>query len=106
MLSVLGFCLTQDRYILIGVFPSGEEIVVGRFCLRRIVGEKAGASAQVSSWGNILTGLTNVVDPVTGTQFQVFSGPKSNYYINGVGDKINSNLSPGASFHQMENVGP
>lgn len=63
-------------------------------------------AAQVSSWGNILTGLTNVVDPVTGTQFQVFSGPKSNYYINGAGDKINSNLNPGASFHLMENVGP
>jgi len=63
-------------------------------------------AAQVSSWGNTLTGLTNVYDPSTGTQFQVFSGPKSNYYMNGMGDKINSNLNPGNGFHQVYDVGP
>jgi hypothetical protein len=63
-------------------------------------------AAQVSSWGNTLTGLTNVYDPSTGTQFQVFSGPKSNYYVNGNGDKINSNLNPGNGFHQVYDVGP
>lgn len=61
---------------------------------------------QVSSWGNILTGVTNLYDSTTGTKFQVFSGPKSNYYVNGNGVTINSNLSPGPSFHQAENVGP
>ena len=63
-------------------------------------------AAQVSSWGNTLTGLTNVYDPSTGTQFQVFSGPKSNYYVNGLGDKINSNVNPGYGFHQVQEVGP
>ncbi|HET9409941.1 MAG TPA: hypothetical protein VFO39_22080 [Candidatus Sulfotelmatobacter sp.] len=61
---------------------------------------------QVSSWGNILTGLTNLYDPVTGTQFQVFSGPKANYYSNGAGVKINSNLDPGNGFHLDQNLGP
>ena len=61
---------------------------------------------QVSSWGNILTGLTNVSDPATGQTFQVFSGPKSNYYMNGQGVKINSDFSPGAGFHQLTDVGP
>ncbi|MGB9510673.1 MAG: hypothetical protein WBU20_03230, partial [Candidatus Acidiferrum sp.] len=40
---------------------------------------------QASSWGETLTGLVNVSDPKTGTQFQVFSGPQSNYYVNGLG---------------------
>jgi len=61
---------------------------------------------QVTSFGNILTGLTNLYDPATGTQFQVFSGPKANYYINGMGVKINSNLDPGNGFHQAVNMGP
>ena len=63
-------------------------------------------AAQVSSWGNMLTGLTNVVDPNTGTKFQVFSGPHANYYTNGNGVTINSNLSPGSEFRLDNNVGP
>jgi len=61
---------------------------------------------QVSGWGKTLTGLTTVSDSTTGTQFQVFSGPKANYYTNGNGVTINSNLSPGSSFHQVNPVGP
>lgn len=56
---------------------------------------------QVSSWGETLTGLQNVTDPMTGSQFQVFTGPKANYYINGNGVKINSDVSPGPEFHQL-----
>jgi hypothetical protein len=63
-------------------------------------------AAQVSSFGNILTGVTNVNDPSTGTQFQMFSGPKSNYYVNGNGVKVNSNVNPGFGFHQVYDVGP
>jgi len=61
---------------------------------------------QVTSFGNILTGVTNLVDPVTGMQFQDFTGPKSNYYTNGAGVRINSNIDPGNGFHQMINMGP
>lgn len=61
---------------------------------------------QVTSFGNILTGVTNLVDPVTGTHFQDFTGPKSNYYVNGAGVRINSNLDPGNGFRQMINMGP
>jgi hypothetical protein len=59
---------------------------------------------QVSSWGEMLTGLVTVSDPKTGSQFQIFSGPKSNYYVNGLGTKINSNISPGPDFHQLDVV--
>ena len=61
---------------------------------------------QVSSWGDILTGVQKVSDPQTGREFQVFSGPKTNYYTNGTGVTINSNLSPGADFHQVNPVQP
>ena len=63
-------------------------------------------AAQVSNWGNMLTGLTNISDPQTGAQFQVFSGPKANYYVNGQGQTVNSNLNPGGDFHQVQNMGP
>jgi hypothetical protein len=47
---------------------------------------------------------TTLSDPNTGTQFQVFSGPKSNYYTNGNGVNINSNIPPGPGFHQVNQV--
>jgi len=59
---------------------------------------------QVSRFGEVLTGLQAVSDPMTGRQFQVFNGPKANYYINGKGVQINSNISPGADFHQLTPV--
>lgn len=58
-------------------------------------------AAQVSSFGDILTGVTNISDPQTGEQFQVFSGPKGNYYRNGQGVTINSNVNPGGGFYQV-----
>jgi hypothetical protein len=61
---------------------------------------------QVTSFGNILIGVTNLQDPITGATFQDFTGPKSNYYINGQGVRVNSNLSPGPGFNQMINKGP
>jgi len=61
---------------------------------------------QVAGWGQTLTGLTTVRDAETGTQFEIFSGPKANYYTNGNGVTVNSNLSPGAEFHQVTEVKP
>lgn len=57
---------------------------------------------QVSGWCDTINGETNVTDPSTGTQFKVFTGPKENYYENGLGVKINSNVSPGPDFHQLQ----
>ena len=74
---------------------------------RQVAGFEAHQNAQaqqVSSWGETLTGLTTVQDPQTGTRFQVFTGPKSNYYENGNGVKINSDISPGPEFHQLNEV--
>ena len=60
------------------------------------------SAAQSDSWGKILTGITDARDPYTGEQFQVWTGPNSNYYINGLGDKRNANTSPGPGYHQLE----
>jgi hypothetical protein len=61
---------------------------------------------QVAGWGQTLTGLTTVRDAETGTQFEIFSGPKANYYTNGNGVTVNSNLSPGPEFHQVTEAKP
>jgi hypothetical protein len=58
----------------------------------------------VSGWGKTLTGLEDVRDPNTGAQFEIFSGPKSGQWINGKGDIVNSNLSPGMDFHQLTSM--
>ncbi len=39
-----------------------------------------------------------------GNQFEVFTGPKANQYINGSGVIVNSNISPGPDFRQMTPV--
>ena len=70
----------------------------------RFESRQSAQAQQVSSFGEVLTGVQNVSDPMTGAQFQVFSGPRANYYVNGTGVKINSNISPGADFHQLTPV--
>lgn len=67
---------------------------------------QAAQARQVSSWAETLSGLQTVTDPQTGSTFQVFSGPKANYYENGLGVKINSNISPGPDFHQLIPTSP
>jgi len=68
----------------------------------RFEAHQSAQQQQVSSFGEALTGLQTVSDPMTGSQFQVFSGPKANYYVNGV--KVNSNVSRGLGFHQLTPV--
>jgi hypothetical protein len=57
---------------------------------------------QVSEWGNMLTGITPTVDPLNGETRNVWTGPKSGYWINGQGTVVNSELSPGAGFHPLQ----
>ncbi|HTQ54893.1 MAG TPA: hypothetical protein VMI94_10555 [Bryobacteraceae bacterium] len=58
-------------------------------------------AAQVASFGDTLTGLTPAVDPLSGEIHKVWIGPNSGYWINGRGDIVNSNLSPGAGWQAM-----
>jgi hypothetical protein len=59
-------------------------------------------AAQVTSWGNILTGITPTIDPLNGTTRNVWTGPGSGYWINGQGDVVNSNVSPGAGWRNPQ----
>jgi hypothetical protein len=56
---------------------------------------------QVSQFGEILTGIQDATDPMTGEKLQVWTGPHANYYRNGMGVTLNSDLSPGPGFHQI-----
>lgn len=60
------------------------------------------SAAQSSQWGDILTGLTDARDPATGQNFKVWTGQYSNYYINGLGNKVNANTSPGPDYRQLD----
>jgi hypothetical protein len=60
------------------------------------------SAAQSSNWGEILTGLTDATDPLTGEHFQVWTGPNANYYRNGMGTTVNSNSLPGAGYHKLD----
>jgi hypothetical protein len=57
---------------------------------------------QVTRFGEVMTGLQEARDPMTGQQFQVWSGPGANYYRDGLGNTVNSNTSPGTAYHQLD----
>ena len=57
---------------------------------------------QVTSWGKTLTGLTPTTDPLKGSTRDVWTGPHSGYWIDGQGNVINSNLSPGAGWRPLQ----
>ena len=63
---------------------------------------QAAQAAQVESFTNTLTGLTPTVDPLNGSTRLVWIGPNNGYWINGQGTVVNSNLSPGPGFHELQ----
>jgi hypothetical protein len=63
---------------------------------------QAAQAAQVEGFGNVLNGVTPTVDPLTGQARNVWTGPAQRYWTNGVGDVINSNSQPNASWHEIQ----
>jgi hypothetical protein len=57
---------------------------------------------QVQGFDDALVGITRTTDPVTGANLQVFTGTKSNYWINGQGNVVNSDTNPGPGFRQLQ----
>jgi hypothetical protein len=57
-------------------------------------------SAQVDSFSQALRGVTPTTDPLTGESREVWTGPNSNYYANGLGEVVNSNTPP-PGWHQL-----
>ena len=62
------------------------------------------SAAQSEEWGNILTGITPVLDPL-GNRKEVWTGTKSRYFQNGSGVVVNSDVvPPGGGWVEMGEV--
>lgn len=61
---------------------------------------QAAQADQVRRFGDTLTGITPTVDPY-GNVHNVWTGPKSGYWTNGLGQTVNSDLSPGAGWQPL-----
>lgn len=59
-------------------------------------------AAQVENFTNVLNGVTPTTDPLTGENRLVWTGPKSNYWVNGLGQVVNSTSAPAAGWRQLQ----
>ncbi len=59
-------------------------------------------AGQVADFTNILAGVTPTYDPLTGQSHQTWTGPKSGYWINGRGERVNSDVSPGPGWRPLQ----
>lgn len=62
---------------------------------------QAAQADQVQGFTNAMIGVTPTTDPLTGEQRDVWTGTKSNYWANGLGQVLNSTDAPGAGWHQL-----
>ena len=63
-------------------------------------------AAQVEGFTQALRGVTPTIDPFTGEAREVWTGPKSNYWTNGLGGVVNSTNAPAAGWQQMQVMEP
>ncbi len=63
-------------------------------------------AAQVESFTNTLRGVTPTIDPLTGEAHEVWTGPNSQYWTNGLGQVVNSNSQPPGNWHQLSPTSP
>ena len=59
---------------------------------------------QVANFTDILNGQTLILDPQTGQKREVWTGTGSTRWINGMGDVVSSNLSPGSSYRAGKDI--
>lgn len=64
----------------------------------------ASMARQGQNFSDVLNGQTLTVDPQTGQKREVWTGTGSTRWINGLGDVVSSNLSPGSSFRALQDV--
>ena len=63
---------------------------------------QAAQAAQVESFTNVLNGITPTTDPLTGERRDVWTGTKTNYWVNGQGQVVNATNAPAAGWRQLE----
>ena len=59
-------------------------------------------ASQVESFTNALNGITPTTDPLTGEKRDVWTGPNSNYWVNGLGQVVNATNAPAAGWRQLQ----
>jgi hypothetical protein len=59
-------------------------------------------AAQVQGFDDALVGITRTMDPLTGDQRQVWTGPSNQYWTNGKGQVISSPTAPGPDFRPLQ----
>jgi len=60
------------------------------------------SAQQFQQFDNVINGVTPTVDPLTGEARDVWTGPKANYWKNGLGTVVNSNDQPGPGWRQLQ----
>ncbi|MGA7920952.1 MAG: hypothetical protein WCA38_14920 [Candidatus Acidiferrales bacterium] len=63
-------------------------------------------AAQVEGFTQALRGVTPTIDPLTGGAREVWTGPNSQYWTNGLGQVVNSNSQPPGNWHQLQPTSP
>lgn len=63
---------------------------------------QAAQAAQVEGFTNALVGVTPTTDPLTGEQREVWTGTRDNYWVNGLGQVVNSTDAPAAGWRQLQ----
>ncbi len=63
---------------------------------------QAAQGDQVRDFTNALIGVTPTTDPLTGEQRDVWTGTKANYWVNGLGQVVNSTDAPAAGWRQLQ----
>lgn len=62
---------------------------------------QAAQAKQVEGFTDILNGVTPTTNPLTGETRKVWTGTQDNYWVNGLGQVVNSHDSPGPAYTQM-----
>ena len=57
---------------------------------------------QVEGFTDILNGVTPTYNPLTGESRKVWTGTQDNYWVNGIGQVVNSHDSPGPGWTQLQ----
>ena len=62
---------------------------------------QAAQAKQVEGFTDILNGVTPTTNPLTGETRKVWTGTQDNYWVNGVGQVVNSHDAPAPGYTQM-----
>jgi hypothetical protein len=63
---------------------------------------QAAQARQVEGFTDVLNGVTPTTNPLTGETRKVWTGTQDNYWVNGLGQVVNSHDAPAAGWTQLQ----